>query len=353
MRTLLIKINAARPEKRKMRAVARILRRGGIVVFPTETVYGIGANALNGEACRKIFRVKRRAADNPLIVHVSSLEMARRVCDIPSKYQKVISDIWPAPLTIITKSKSILPKVVTAGLETAAVRMPANRIALELINECGFPIAAPSANISTKPSATSALHALGYFKGKVAAIIDGGNASYGIESTVLDLRTFSILRPGAFTAEEIKKSFGKSPRIASAYKLKANSAPISPGTKYKHYAPSTPLFLYVGRRGKIGSILSNIDDKFAFIGSSASSEKMGKNVIRIDIGSSKKEIARNLFDSLIKLDYTGANFAVVEQQSSEGLGLAIRNRLLKASSNRAFKTAKELKKLILLYSIKD
>ena len=353
MYTLLIKINPSNPDKRKIRTVARILRSGGIVVFPTETVYGIGANALNRKTCREIFRIKRRAADNPLIVHVSSLEMARRVCDIPPKYQKAISHIWPAPLTIITKSKNVLPKVVTAGLGTVAVRMPANRIALELINECGFPIAAPSANISTKPSATSASHALGYFKGKVAAIIDGGTALYGIESTVLDLRTFSILRPGAFTAEEIKKSFGKSPRIASPYKSKAKLAPISPGTKYKHYAPSTPLFLYVGSKGKISSILKNIDDKFAFICSSPSSGKIGKNIIKIDIGSSKEEIARDLFDSLIKLDYTGANFAVVEQQSREGLGLAIRNRLLKASSNRTFKTAKELKKLIQLYAIKD
>ena len=170
--TLVIRAPSARRSKAGIAKAAAIIREGGVVVFPTETVYGIGANAFDEQACRNIYRIKGRASDNPLIVHVSSMEMADSVGVIPKRYRAALQEIWPAPLTVVVKAKALLPKVVTGGLPTVAMRMPDSAVALELIRQSGTPIAAPSANISKKPSSTSAQHALGYFRGKVGAIIN-------------------------------------------------------------------------------------------------------------------------------------------------------------------------------------
>ncbi|MDE1823038.1 MAG: threonylcarbamoyl-AMP synthase, partial [Candidatus Micrarchaeota archaeon] len=160
MKTRIIRINADRPEKRNVERAAAAIRNGGIVVFPTETVYGIGANALDAKACRRIFSVKGRQRDNPLIVHVSSMKMTEEIGVIPSRYREILKRIWPAPLTVIVKSKDKVPKVVTAGLDTVAIRMPDNRVALEMIRRAGVPVAAPSANPSKMPSSTAFRHAL-------------------------------------------------------------------------------------------------------------------------------------------------------------------------------------------------
>ena len=178
--------------RKRIKRAAEIIKDGGMVVFPTETVYGIGANAFDSKACKKIYEVKGRAGDNPLIVHVSSMAMANKVGAIPKKYSSVLSNVWPAPLTVVVKAKRSVPKVVTGGLNTVAIRMPDHKIALDLIEQSGVPIAAPSANISKKPSSTSAAHAKKYFNGKVDAIIDSGPSTLGIESTVIGLSDFSV-----------------------------------------------------------------------------------------------------------------------------------------------------------------
>lgn len=347
--TLLLKINPGRPERGRIRRAAQAIREGGLVVFPTETVYGIGASALDSAACRKIYKAKGRAGDNPLIVHVSDMRMADEVAEIPKQYRKAISRIWPAPITFIVRAKGGLPRVVTAGLDTVALRMPSNKVALFLIKESGVPIAAPSANISKKPSSTSARHALGYFKGKVDIIIDSGRSNYGMESTILDLRSFTLLRPGAFTAEQIERTFGRKPRISKEAKGEAEVArAISPGTKYRHYSPDTPLFLYTGRRRNLTRALSGAKGRFAFVGSDESCNSLrGMHCGRIRLGSSRnlREVARNLFDRLIALDSMGLDFAVVESFSESRHGLAIMNRLRKATRHRSFSDADGLRLL--------
>lgn len=209
--TIILNIRSASDRKAStsIRRAAEIIRNGGMVVFPTETVYGIGASAFNGKACKKIFRVKGRAADNPLIVHVSSMRMADAVGFIPKRYSRILARVWPAPLTVVVRAKGSLPRVVTGGLDTVAIRMPDNKIALDLIKESGVPIAAPSANISRKPSSTSASHAKKYFDGRVDAIIASEPSRFGIESTVINLADFSLLRPGSYTVGQIEKAFGK------------------------------------------------------------------------------------------------------------------------------------------------
>jgi L-threonylcarbamoyladenylate synthase len=350
MSALILKINPRRPERDKIKIAAEAIKKGGLVVFPTETVYGIGADAFDEKACAKIFRAKGRPSDNPIIVHVSDLRMAKCVAEIPPIYSNIIAAIWPAPITFIMKARNELPKIVTAGLNTVAVRMPSNRVALELIKASGLPIAAPSANISKKPSSTSALHAIKYFGKAVDVIIDSGRSKFGLESTILDLRSFKVLRPGAFTVEEIEKAFGRRPTVTGETRgIDESKAALSPGMKYRHYSPETPLFLFVGEGDELKKILEKADDPFAFLGSKELSGKIGKRTDqKIILGSRKnlKEIAANLFDALIALDSLKVKYAIIESFDEKGYGLAIMNRLRKATQHKAFKTAPELEKLV-------
>jgi len=350
MKALILKINQRRPEESKIARAAEAIKKGGLVVFPTETVYGIGANALSEKACRKIFRAKGRPRDNPLIVHVSGIEMARTVAEVPVVYNNIIRRIWPAPITFIMKARKGLPAAVTAGLGTVAIRMPANKVALALIESSGVPIAAPSANISRRPSATTAQHAIKYFKNSVEVIIDSGRSEFGLESTILDLRTFRILRPGAFTAERIRKAFGRRPVITrETMGLGESADAISPGMKYRHYSPETPLFLFTGKKNRLRRILKGAGGRFAFVGSSELSATIrmpGK--YKMVLGSRKRpgKMASNLFDSLIRLDSLGAEFAVVESFGQRGYGLAMMNRIRKASQHRSFRSLPELERLM-------
>jgi L-threonylcarbamoyladenylate synthase len=348
--TIILRLDPDNPSIAKIRLAARMIKEGKIVVFPTETVYGIGANALDAKATGKIFKIKGRPSDNPIIVHVSSIKMAEKIAIIPKMYAKSIRSAWPAPLTIIVPARKSLPKVVTGGLSTVAIRMPANKIALALIRESGVPIAAPSANISKKPSSTNASHAKKYFNGKVDAIIDSGSSKFGVESTVIDLNKFEILRPGAFTPEEIRKYFGKTPKIGRSAKGTGDlkSKAISPGTKYRHYSPTKKLFIFTGKISLLPDITQGIYN-FTFIGSDSSSNMMkrvARNVIGMGNGANYNDIAHNLFDALIKVDSTTSSFAIMESFKEKGIGLAIMNRLRKASGNKSFKNRKELDNLI-------
>ena len=350
MKTLVFKTNPKRPSAKTIEAATEAILDGKLVVFPTETVYGIGANAFDDRACREIYRVKGRASDNPLIVHVYSIEDALRFGRFKREYADALGRIWPGPLTVIVDGKGTLPETVTAGLDSVAIRCPKGKVIRSIIKRAGVPIAAPSANISTKPSSTKGEHAIGYFKGKVSVIIDGGEADYGIESTILDLRSFRILRPGAFTPEQIERAFGRKPVLGRLAEGTASaSRMISPGTKYRHYAPNTPLFVYTGDNRAIRDMIRPFGRSAAFIGTDESCSMLkGTGVKCIPLGPSKSLRIRvhRLFDKLIELDSVGVDFAIIEQFPADGLGYAAMNRLRKASDHKSFSNPEELRNLV-------
>jgi L-threonylcarbamoyladenylate synthase len=350
MKAKILKLKRSNPDPSKIHIAADAIRKGNLVVFPTETVYGIGADATNASACKKIFKAKKRPSDNPLIVHVSDMKMAEEIAYIPKRYYKTIEKIWPAPITFIMKAKKALPSVVTSGLNTVAVRMPADKIAIRLISESGTPIAAPSANLSKKPSSTSGKHAINYFKKSVGIILDAGPSKFGIESTVLDLLTFTLLRPGAYTLDEITRAFGKKPGLLKETEETSKiKKPRSPGMKYKHYSPETQVLLFEGDTKEMRSILIKYKKRFVFIGSKETASKLSgiskKNII-LGRKSDRKSIARNLFRSLIDLDSLGAEFCITESFSEKDYGLAIMNRLRKASGYKYFRTAEDIQNYI-------
>ncbi|MGC8730100.1 MAG: L-threonylcarbamoyladenylate synthase [Candidatus Micrarchaeia archaeon] len=358
MITEIIKIDPLAPDVKSIKRAAEYIKNGKIVVFPTETVYGIGASVFNPMACKRIFEIKGRPADNPLIVHVSSLDMAKSLAYIPKEFEEAIKNVWPSPITFIAKAKEGLPDEVTAGLDTVALRMPAHKIALSLIENAG-PIAAPSANPSKKPSATSGEHAILYFEGKAECIIDGGKSFFGVESTIINLENFEIIRPGPFTVEEIEGAFKRKPLVTSITRgvsSEIEGTPISPGIKYKHYAPKTDLFLYSGVLKELNDIIEQAQnegiarqDRIAAIGSEefCSGLKIkNENMIILGKANDLYMIAKNLYDSLIKIDKLNADFGIIEKYEEKGIGLAIMNRIRKATSHKEFSSYEGLKNLI-------
>lgn len=234
------KTSVLKPTARAISLAASLIKKGEVVAFPTETVYGLGASALDSKAVEKIFALKGRPADNPIIVHVCSLAMLKRIAKTTSSSILLAKKCWPGPLTIIFEKKAQMPPAVSGGLGTIAVRMPANKAALSLIRKAGVPIAAPSANISGRPSPTSAMHVLEDFEGKIPLILDGGRTKIGVESTVVSLAgTPKILRLGGYSFEKLQNLLGEV-QIAQQAQEKDSPA-LSPGTKYRHYAPSVPL----------------------------------------------------------------------------------------------------------------
>ncbi len=351
--TVIIKVDPVKPDPGKMREAAGFVKRGDVVVFPTETVYGIGASALDPSACSAIFRIKGRPADNPLIVHVSSMDMARKVGRIPPKYERALLAAWPCPLTLIVEAMPGIPDAVTAGLKTVALRMPAHPVALALIDQAGVPIAAPSANPSKKPSATNGSQAIKYFDGEVGCIIDAGRSFFGVESTIIDTSSFTVLRPGPFTIEEIGRIFGEKPRATAVTKgMKSADSPISPGTKYAHYAPETPLLLSECGTEALLDMLAVQHDipEFAFIGSGEScaavAKETGCSTIALGDAGNLYEVAKNLYDGLILLDSLKVGFGIIESFPESGIGLAIMNRIRKASSGMAFRDEEQLSSLL-------
>jgi len=312
MKTLILKINPKNPERDKIKKAAEIIRKGEMVAFPTETVYGLGANALDASAVGKIFKAKGRPGDNPLIVHIADKEdLNKLVIDIPEIANILIDKFWPGPLTLVLKKNKIVPSEVTAGLDTVAIRMPQNKIALALIEESG-PIAAPSANLSTKPSGTSVEHVIQDFNGKIDCIIDGGEAEIGLESTVIDLTSnpIAILRPGKITFEQLNKMI---PDLVVSSHVKSKVR--SPGMKYKHYSPKAKVML-----AKDKSEIVKIKKKY-----------FDKKIRVIDINNNIL-LAKNLFKIFRESDLKGYEIIVVRTVNEKGLGLAIMNRLRKAAS---------------------
>ncbi len=341
--TKIVKVDPDNIDYNIIQEAAEIINRGGVVVFPTETVYGIGADALNDEAVDKIFKAKGRPQDNPLIVHIADYsELYNLASDIPENVRILADEFWPGPLTMILNKRDVLSDKITAGLRTAAIRFPVNKIALALIRESGKPIAAPSANTSGKPSPTEAGHVIEDLMGKVDMIIDGGSTDIGLESTVVDMTgdVPMILRPGNVTQEDIAGVLGKCDYDPSIIKSDEKIIPKSPGQKYRHYSPKARVILY---KGSIENIVEKINydyDKFSSEGykvgimSTVQTEKYYTEKIKITVGDRTKllTISSNLFKVLREFDHMDIDLILAEQVDEKGLGKAIMNRLGKASS---------------------
>lgn len=350
--TIVLKTDQENPDEQAIRKGAEIVRNGGTVVFPTETVYGLGANAFSSEACLKIFRAKGRPPDNPLIVHIASMAMIRDVADnVSGELVSKLRKIWPGPVTILFRKNSRIPDTVTGGSDLVAVRMPANRLALRLIAQSGVPIAAPSANISTRPSITEARHAMKELDGKVDLIYDSGPSPFGLESTIIDISGAEpvLLRAGAMPVEELRSIFGNITVTDFSRGLKESTIPLAPGMKYRHYSPDRNLFLATSR--EIVREISRSEDPPGGITIIASSEICeGSRVPCISLGgeNSLDEVARRLFSSLRELEGRSGKAGIIMPFPETGRGLAIMNRIRKASSG-TFSSRAELEHLIDLY----
>lgn len=318
---------------------AEEIKNGNLVLFPTETVYGIGANATDENAVNKIFVAKGRAQDNPLIVHVSNIKMVEKIVEeITQLERKLIENFWPGPLTIIFKRKNnkIIPNVVTANLDTVGIRMPSNIIAKELIEKSGIPIAAPSANVSGKPSGTRVEDIIEELDGKVTYILDGGMTDIGLESTVIKVEgeNINILRPGKITKEQLE-------RVANQVKVdknvlgqvQENEIVTSPGMKYKHYAPNTKcVMVYSKDENKMVNKINEIAIQNKNVLVLSKGEHFNKYVAKQkwNMGNSLDDVAKNIFTFLRKADKENVDLIIIEGVGNEGLGLAITNRLIRA-----------------------
>jgi L-threonylcarbamoyladenylate synthase len=347
METKIIRIDKDNYFNKILNYPAKVLQDGGLVAFPTETVYGLGANALDEEAIYKIFEAKGRPADNPIIVHIANInELDNLVKEYNGVVKKVISKFWPGPLTIVFNKKEIVPEIVTSGLDTVAIRMPSSKIARKLIEMAGVPIAAPSANISGKPSPTIVEHVIADLTGKVECIIDGGNCDVGLESTVLDLSADipTILRPGFVTYEDLLEVL---PNVVFDKALHDNTLiPKSPGMKYIHYAPDAEVYILecdVINKEKIYEINKIIKNDFenkkvGFMGSNLFIKNFSE-YFTVSLGSEEDlgEIASNLFGALRFFDDNNIDVIIAESFKNEGIGIAIMNRLIKSAGYKTIK----------------
>lgn len=343
--TKVTKIDPNNIDYKILEEAAFIIKNGGTVIFPTETVYGLGANALNEEACDKIYIAKGRPSDNPLIVHINLFdELNELVSEIPEKAKTMSDKFWPGPLTMIFNKSEVISHKITGGLETVAVRMPENKIARELIRLSGCPIAAPSANTSGKPSPTTALHVIDDMLGKVDMIIDGGACEIGLESSVIDVTTDipTILRPGKVTKEDIEKLFGKCNTDPAIIKSDENIVPKSPGQKYRHYSPKAELILYKGNLNKIVEQIKkdaksylNEGKSVGIIASKQTWTMYNNGMVKV-IGDRKNPItiAAALFDVLRSFDLSNVDIILSEAFDDKEIGKAIMNRLDKAASKK-------------------
>jgi L-threonylcarbamoyladenylate synthase len=343
--TLLLRARGEGEEKKALQIAAEILQEGGRVAFPTETVYGLGASALDPDAVRGIFRAKRRPPDNPLIVHVADLEQAGELTkNIPPAAARLAEHFWPGPLTLILPKKETVPAIITAGLPSVAVRVPAHFLALKLLRTAGLPLAAPSANLSGRPSPTTAEHVLEDLAGRIEAVLDGGPCPIGVESTVVSF-LFSppaLLRPGGVTLERLEEVLGAKIQDPGSgrYAMDANEAPPAPGMKYRHYAPQAPLFLVEGagpaQSRRLLALCTSLAAQGRKIGLIVFAESQGifqAPVCRV-LSSRRDPVtaAARLYGILREMDAAGVDAIVVEGFETAGMGGAVMNRLRKAAT---------------------
>ena len=323
---------------------ADILKSGSLVAFPTETVYGLGANALDADAVLSIFTAKGRPADNPLIVHIHDRAQLEPLCTVPEKALPLMDAFWPGPLTLLCERKPLIPSEVTAGLPTVAVRMPSHPVARAMLQACNLPIAAPSANSSGRPSPTTAAHVLEDMDGKIPLIIDGGMCDVGLESTVLDLCHGDpvILRPGGITKEMIEQVLGCEVQVAGSVlrPLRKDEKALSPGMRYKHYSPEASVTLVDGPEERVVPLLEKLYHEQTGLGRKCCVLCFSEHLECLadcnphDIGSaaSPSETAHRLFDILRRLDEEHMEVVFSEVLPPEGVGLAVMNRLGRAAA---------------------
>ena len=327
--------------ERELDTAAAILRDGGLVGIPTETVYGLGANGLNEEAVKNIFAAKGRPQDNPLILHIPDVSWLERYCkDIPLTAYRLAEAYWPGPMTMILYHKDLVPQAVTAGLDTVGMRCPAHKLCRDIIAAAGVPVAAPSGNTSGRPSPTTAQHMLEDMDGKIDAIVDGGPCAVGVESTIIDLtcQPPRLLRPGGITLEQLRSVLGEVEVDPAVTRLMgAGEKPKAPGMKYRHYAPKAPVTVVTGDPKKSARYIADhaapedgviCFDEFLSLFTGRSQTRP---VMDLGPAGNKEEQARHIFDALRSFDHTQVRAIWAQCPDSKGIGLAITNRLNKAA----------------------
>jgi len=349
--TLWLRVNSKKPATEKIRIAANMIKDGGLVAFPTETVYGLGADALNPKAVARIFEAKKRPPDNPIIVHIANKEDVSKLAkEVPDSAEKLMAQFWPGPLTLILKRSSLVPDITVVGLDTIALRMPSNKVALALIKESSTPIAAPSANLAGKPSPTEAQHVINDLAGRIDIVLDAGPTRIGVESTVVDMTapTPQVLRPGGTLYERLKSVLGNvelHPIVVANRRMRVTTA-RSPGMKHRHYAPNAEMIVVEGESDKV---VRKVHELAALHG--AKGRKVG--ILATDENQSNYEadvvkslgsrndmatIAKNLFNLLREFDEEKVDIIIAEGIAPEELGLAVMNRLRRAANFNIIKT---------------
>lgn len=339
MKTCYWKLQDNKDDQACYKEAAAYVQQGELVAFPTETVYGLGANGLNGQAVTKIYQAKGRPSDNPLILHIAAKEdILPLTSGLNNNAIKLMESFMPGPITLVVPKSAIIPDEVSAGLDTVGIRFPGNKYAQAFIKACGCPIAAPSANTSGRPSPTNAQDVLEDMDGKIAGILDGGSCGIGLESTVVDTTTPvpTILRPGGITYEMLTEVMGA---VEIDPALQGNPAlkPKAPGMKYRHYAPEAAMYLLEDRAAELLPELvlkaGRASMKVGVLCSNATAERLVKddNLIVASWGAGREELAADLFQLLRDFDRTKPDIILAEGISEEGIGLAIMNRMRKAA----------------------
>ena len=339
MNTQIFRIDPNNSNTEQIAKAAALLRDGGLVAFPTETVYGLGGDATDASAAHKIYAAKGRPSDNPLIIHIADPADAERYAVTDEIYYRLADAFMPGPLTVILPKKDTVPHEVTGGLDTVAVRCPAHPVARALIRAAGVAIAAPSANLSGSPSPTCGAHVIADLSGRIDAIVDGGEAEIGLESTIIQMRgtTAVLLRPGAITADALRcvcEQVEISPAVTEA--LRADERPLSPGMKYRHYAPRVPLVLLEGDEDCVLRFMRRAQnaEKCALLCYHDEQDEL-RNERLIDIGSRDdlEGQAHTLFSALRDADALDCDVIYAHLPPREGIGLALYNRLIRAAAH--------------------
>lgn len=348
MKTKMVKIDESSIDFHVIEHAGEILRAGGLVAFPTETVYGLGADALNATAAGRIYQAKGRPSDNPLIVHIHSMGQLEKItAHVPQKARLLADAFWPGPLTMIFPKNGLVPYETTGGLDTVAVRMPKNKIALALIKAGGGYIAAPSANASGRPSPTLAMHVYEDMQGKIPLILDGGEVKVGLESTIVDFTESVplILRPGFLTLEKIRSVIGDAALDPGVIKAGSEKRPKAPGMKYRHYAPKADLVIVEGEFSIVVAKIRELTKKSVAegkkVGVIATRETIGyyEQGLVLSIGERQEEetIAHNLYKILRQFDESDVDIIYSESFQALPMGEAIMNRLWKAAGHQVIK----------------
>ena len=348
METQVRRLSYSQIDETVIEEAGRIIRKGGLVAFPTETVYGLGGDALNPESSKKIYAAKGRPSDNPLIVHIADKrDLHRIVREVPEKAKKLMEAFWPGPLTMIFYKNELVPQATTGGLDTVAVRMPSDRIAAAFIRAAGGFVAAPSANVSGRPSTTTAAHVEEDLSGRIEMILDGGQAVIGLESTIVDMSVEPpvILRPGAVTEEMMEAVIGPLEVDKAIIAPDSGVKPKAPGMKYRHYAPRADLAVVEGSTEAVIAAINQLAEeaeaegkRVGIIATDETKDRYPKGLV-LSLGARKheEEIAQHLFEVLRDFDETDVDCIYSEAFDEASIGPAIMNRLLKAAGHKVIR----------------